>query len=405
MKKLIIFCFILLTSILLAQEEKIDEMYETIRLSNSSYIDSVGSINYFKPIKILIENENKFKDLDTHIFDTYKQMMESAYSYVHYDNMTKKNYGSLVLNKKTKTYKANSYIKKNIKDYRIVMLNEAHHVPKNRLFAETLLKPLHEKGFKYLAIETLYWSDTLINKRKYPISTTGYYSREPYFANFIRSAINMGFTIIPYEQKENSREINKREENQANNLIDFVLNNPQEKIFVYAGYSHIKEQSDNEGIMWMAERFKDETKIDPLTISQTVFKEYSKFKKPVLIDLSTTKDTLLYKFKNMYDLLIVNPTENNYLHSVIGNKEYEIILPKKIINNKKSILLQAYLTNEYFESKNKAIPYNQKIIKNGENKLLLYLNSKKKYIFIIKDSNGNVLHKKESNISNKRVSL
>ena len=38
---------------------------------------------------------------------------------------------------------------------RIVMLNEAHHIPRHRVLAKRLLEPLYQRGFRYLAVEAL----------------------------------------------------------------------------------------------------------------------------------------------------------------------------------------------------------------------------------------------------------
>lgn len=60
---------------------------------------------------------------------------------------------------------------------------------------------LRERGFKYLAVETLTnWKDrdfvTVIN------FGDGYYSEEPTFNIFLRLAVEKGFKLIPYENYE-----------------------------------------------------------------------------------------------------------------------------------------------------------------------------------------------------------
>lgn len=399
-----IFYISVMTSILWGQENNIDVMYETISLSNRSYLDSLNNINYLKPIQILLDNKNNFKNVKEADFSTYRQMMESAFSYVHHNEFVKNDYK--IIAKHLKLYKAIPYLKKRIKNkQRVVMLNEAHHIPKHRLFGETLLKLLYDKGFKFLAVETLYWKDTNINNRKYAISSTGYYTREPYFSNFIRKAINMGYTIIPYEQKEKTRDINKREGNQSKNLINFIAKNPESKVFVYAGYSHIKEKSDNNGIQWMAERFKNETKIDPFTINQTELKDFSNKKYSTLIDIEKTDDTLTNKYKGMFDVVIINPKNNKNLFKKLKRKEFDISFSKKYINNDNLFIIQAFIKSEYNSSGNKAIPFDQKIVSNFNDNVKLYLDVKNEYVFVIKNVNGTILIKKEVLLKKRNISL
>lgn len=98
-------------------------------------------------------------------------------------------------------------IAKAAKNYKVVITNEAHYQPQNRVFTSLLLDTLYKEGFRYLCVEdlskddTVYKSkeDTQLNSRKYPIKTTGFYMDEPQYGNLVRHALKLGYTLVPYE--------------------------------------------------------------------------------------------------------------------------------------------------------------------------------------------------------------
>jgi hypothetical protein len=158
----------------------------------------------------------------------------------------------------------------------VVMINEAHHAPQHRAFTIDLLKALRRRGFTYFATETLYETDTQLNERGYPTAQTGYYTTEPVYGDLIRIALKLGFRVVPYEA-QGPRNSDERERGQARNLIERILKVDQKaRILVHAGYAHIDESgADRVGAITMAQRFKETTGIDPLTIEQTEMTEHS----------------------------------------------------------------------------------------------------------------------------------
>lgn len=174
----------------------------------------------------------------------------------------------------------------------VIMVNEAHHMPQHRAFTLTLLRGLYQRGFRYFAAETLDERDTALEKRGYPTLETGYYLRDPVFADLIRTALALGYRVIPYEARKPASpygssnplaDINAREREQAENLKNrILLRDPQAKMLVHVGYGHHSEQTTElefEGkkgeLKLMGGRFKELTGIDPLTIDQTVMREHS----------------------------------------------------------------------------------------------------------------------------------
>lgn len=405
-KQLLFFCFFLSFSISLCQEKETEqEMYDVIRSANRSYFDSDQNLNYLTPLKILTDNKNRFKDIEYSLLYDYIGFLNTAYSYIHEKDSLIQRSLKIEISENLNLADPIPFLEKEIGDNRLVMLNEAHHNSEHRLFAETLLKILKKKGFKYLAAETIYWSDTLLNHRKYPISTTGYYTRESYFSNFIRSAIKEGFTILPYEQEEGSGEINEREQNQANNIIEILNRNPSAKVFVYAGYSHIKEKSMMEGIKWMAERIKDSIHIDPFTIDQTTFTTKFIKDKPLLLNLKTAQDSVTRKFKGVYDVSILHPLKDDKIQLDLGKTEFKIKLKEDYLGNENLVLLQVYIPDEFNEFGSKAIPFEQKLLSKTTDSFSLFLNPDENYMFILKNTNNQILKRKELRTREKIISF
>lgn len=156
-------------------------------------------------------------------------------------------------------------------DHLLVLINEAHHVPQHRAFTQQLMRRLREQGFTHFAAETLSDTDPGLVERGYPTAATGYYIEEPLYADLVRTALELGYEVVPYESKSGDRE-----EGQARNLIERTLDLHEDaRVLVHAGYAHIHELGSVAGSRAMAGRVKEITGIDPLTIDQTAFTEHS----------------------------------------------------------------------------------------------------------------------------------
>jgi hypothetical protein len=146
-----------------------------------------------------------------------------------------------VLNDKTHV-NAKEYIVSNSSKYHFLLLNEAHYSSQNRAFTKDLLKPLWEKGYRYLALETLGYTDTKLMERGYPIMSTGYYTKESVFGNLVREALLIGYKLIPYESKNFQLDGSARDGEQAQNICNATLKiDSIGKVIIHAGYSHISE--------------------------------------------------------------------------------------------------------------------------------------------------------------------
>ena len=162
------------------------------------------------------------------------------------------------------------YIPRLAKQYRVVFLNEAHNIALTRTLTVRLLRPLREEGFNVFAVETLYHSDIdALNKRGYPVAGSGFYTREPIYAEMVRTALRLGYKVIAYEA-DAEHTGDAREAQQAENLWRVLKNDPNAKLVVNAGYAHIQKKGKFLGAQSMAEHFIADSGMQPLSVEQTI---------------------------------------------------------------------------------------------------------------------------------------
>lgn len=185
------------------------------------------------------------------------------------------------------------------KKTQIVMVNEAHHISQHRVLSIKLLEGLYSSGYRYLALEGL-------SHAVYPytgplLDEHGYYTKEPVFSLFIKTAEELGFEIISYDGAGSTIEARERLSAETLNSRIFAKNS-QAKVFIHVGYAHINEES------WLAANLKTMLNIDPLTISQTKIREKSKatYEKRLYRSLSS-------KSNNKQPFVLIN--ENNQIWS------------------------------------------------------------------------------------------
>ncbi|WP_205503590.1 hypothetical protein [Rufibacter psychrotolerans] len=173
-----------------------------------------------------------------------------------------------------------AYAPKSAKEYllaqaakeQFLILNEAHHNPRHRVFTQSLLADLYRQGYRYLALEALDQADSLINQRGYPILKSGYYTREPQFGNLLREAIRLGYTVFGYDTTSNGK---AREIAQARHIQRVLQKDPQAKMIIHCGFDHLNEGPSESWGKAMAGRLKELTGIDPFTVDQEAYTEAS----------------------------------------------------------------------------------------------------------------------------------
>jgi hypothetical protein len=158
--------------------------------------------------------------------------------------------------------------------HQVIMLNEDHLDPYGRFFAQSLLDSLWQLGYRYVAAETLV-HDPDLNTQAFIRQKAGFYSTEPCFGDFLRTAKRLGFQLVAYENDlpcdctDRYCRINCRERNQASYLAQIFKTDPKAKVLVFAGHGHIYKKSKNPNVKWMAAHFRDSTGIAPFCIDQS----------------------------------------------------------------------------------------------------------------------------------------
>ncbi|MBE1160769.1 hypothetical protein [Dyella acidiphila] len=157
------------------------------------------------------------------------------------------------------------------KNYRIVLLNEAHNVALTRSLTVPLLSRLRQQGFDYFAAETLSATDTRLQARGYPTDQSGFYTEEPVYAEMVRTALKLGFKVVAYEAAGASASSDARETEQAKNLYEQVFkHDPHARLVVNAGYDHIVKSGPYLGGSSMAEHLYRLTHLPMLSVEQTM---------------------------------------------------------------------------------------------------------------------------------------
>lgn len=186
-------------------------------------------------------------------------------------------------------YDAADAISNLVQNEKVVMINESHHQPAHRVFTLELARKLREKGFTHLAMEGLSQAEKTqaLGYATYAHPVTGFYTAEPAFAHLIKASIDMGYHLYSYEAF-GTKSIEEREELQAQNLKALLDKEPEAKILVYAGYSHIRKTKTPRGDEWMARRFQKKTGITPFTVDQVAgtYSAYPELNDPILNDLA-----------------------------------------------------------------------------------------------------------------------
>lgn len=258
---------------------------------------------------------------------------------------------------KYKPINAKKFILKKAKENQIIIFNEAHYNPRNRVFLTSLLKDLKKAGFKYFLAETFNNDTSFKNNYIAPTLNVGYYSMEPQFGNLIREANKLNFILYPYEDTTGSNGKN-REIGEAKNIASLLKKEPNAKIIIYCGFSHIYEDSVYGWEKAMAGRLKEYTGIDPFTIDQIVLSEKSdiKFSNPyfqiinaksysILVDKNN--DPFNKRFdKQQVDALLYSPP-TKYLNGrpdwVFENGKTAYLLNPDSINISFPLIAKAYL--------------------------------------------------------------
>lgn len=277
--------------------------------------------------------------------------------------------------------------------HQVVILNEAHHMPHHRLFAQKLAHRLRQLGFEYLACETFDEKEQAALQKKITI-TSGYYSREPVYGNFLREAKREGWKLVSYEHEvpddieSEDEAMRLRELGQADNLMQRIFaKHPQARVFIYVGYAHAWEVpafTDASQHVWLAAHLKHRLGTDPLTIDQSRMNAYpdriaedplyraalERFPRSEAFVLSSAdgKPATFGRARGKVDMQVFHPDDYAlgatgrpvWLESKAGLTAHEV--PASLLPKKGRRLVKAYFRDEGSD----AVPADMVVVESGK---------------------------------------
>jgi len=373
---------------------------------------------YSSSLNALIELKNKNKDeayidlLNQSLFwtyaafdnvDTIKQLLYEQHTFKG-NNIKNRSSDTVVVNNQMAIPK----ILEEADRQKVMMINESHYDWRHRYFVTLLLDSLFKKGYRYLCMEALN-NEEDINKRKFPTSEDGFYIKEPFMANLARTALDIGFQLIAYEDTtdrvdENlfNSPVDKREYNQALNLYRHYKKDTTAKWLVFAGYGHINKFSFNlSEPSTMAKYFSELSHVTPYSINQSTYCDIFNTKVP--IDSSDSHENYYYLRNNQVDdstllkqcdLYIINNIDTIPYEKMNPGNEYKPYQLHYNVgkNSNDEYAVQVFLKKEY-EQSDHAIPvYIKRSFGNIFNKTIWL--PKSNYYFLVTDINDKILFKK-----------
>jgi hypothetical protein len=246
----------------------------------------------------------------------------------------------------------------------VVMLNEAHsgwkRCIRTRQIGQRILPVAHQAGVRHLAMEALFpdFAEHGNRTRQLMSGDFGYLS-QPEMREFIQTALDLGWTLVPYEvdnfrwlaekhglDVSNAGEAEKRhwwqefqseltspeftnwrEEQQALNIIKALESLPvNTSLLVWCGNSHHSKEA-MEGWYPMGYQFQRHSRIDPFVIDQnsTVKFDQSEFRLKLIQEFADELEklggTAGFLAEEAPRLLRGNPSENAFLLSTQNELE------------------------------------------------------------------------------------
>ena len=206
--------------------------------------------------------------------------------------------------KEYKPVAAVQHLDEEIKEQRLVFINDSPLHPQTRILTKELLQVFSDKGFTHLAIEAFTNAAEKVDKIGHPTINMGVYTDEPLFGELIREAIRLDFKIVSFNPssveldrakkivqksmslspKDPKLTINSANWSKAMNLNRQYSKNKSAKYLVVTHKNQTQKKEVN-GIRSMAYWFQQITKTAPYTIDQVCLLYTS----PSPRDLSTSR--------------------------------------------------------------------------------------------------------------------
>lgn len=161
---------------------------------------------------------------------------------------------------------------------RAVLINEAHHVPMHRAFAQKLAIELRKIGYTHLAAETFNEPEEGRSLQGYVNAGFGHFTQDPVYADFVHQAIADGWKIVSYEHSTSVMDgtprerIDAREHGQATNLVKRIFEKDKDaKVLIFVGPGHLYKSKLPNGMVMMGTHLRRMTNFDMLHVDQTEF--------------------------------------------------------------------------------------------------------------------------------------
>ena len=348
---------------------------------------------------------------DPDVFDQWSQVW-SAMTNRPFPNAGKASYshitpGEIAALKAARARPAIAEIVARAKQTRVVILDEDHLSPRDRAFGLEVARALKPLGYSVLAAEALtrdkddgMSSEKMkqLSKDGYVRQSSGYYLNDPVFADFFRRAIRLGYRPVSYEsagftdEKTDEARSDRREQEQAENIVRRALApDPAAKVLIYGGRHHAAKAPINDPKvkerLWMAERLKRLTGIEPLVIDQVELGQTpadrpdvdlyamasTKAKTGSVVLMSDSQPLVIGLLAGGADLQVAHaPLQRTggrptWLASLMNRTPAKI--PPTLLPAKGTRLIQAFLADE----KTDAIPIDQVLVTSGEAPPMLML--------------------------------
>lgn len=303
---------------------------------------------------------------------------------------------------------AKQYILNKAHNFRIIMINEAHHNPSHRAFTFSLLDDLYKQGYRYFAMETFNNRPVHVLDRVSGV-LTGTYTCEPIGGELVRHALKLGYKLISYEDTvyKAGRTSTQRDSAQANHLYQVFQKDSTAKILIHAGYGHISRKSTDEYIPLGAALYSL-SNIPYLSIDQIAYSEGSYYvnertrynyylkKYPVerpAIALRKNDEVNLFD-TSLYDLNVIHPKtkyeDERPDWAALNGYRKKYVIGRSLISSK-TFFVQAYYQKEILNNKmENLVPADQTYCKTSRGEYVLYL-QKDNYTLIFRDAFYNVI--------------
>ena len=221
--------------------------------------------------------------------------------------------------KEHKAVPAIQHLDEEIKEQRLVFINDSPIHPQTRILTKELLQVFSDKGFTHLAIEAFTNGAEKIDQIGHPTINMGVYTDEPLFGELIREAIRLDFKIVSFtpssveldrakkivqktmglSPKDHKLTINAANWSKAMNLNrQYSKNKGKYLVITHKNQTQKKELN---GIRSIAYWFQQITQTAPYTIDQvTMTEQCATTEHPVYKFANVNYPAVLKKYTKVY---------------------------------------------------------------------------------------------------------